>query len=152
MTYTATGFSNPVRVIFDAVFNPTEVENERETIHEHFRSAIRRKREDVFFADRVLTVPATRATLSLASFFRTNASRAAPGVRWLRPCNADRSACCRHARVSGHRAPGSKPLFSSLPLAEKGLRLPRARLSTAAQPSVRRVEDIDWDVMRFTTV
>jgi hydrogenase-4 component B len=57
MTYTATGFSNPVRVIFDAIFNPTEVENERETIHEHFRSAIRRKREDVFFADRVLSAP-----------------------------------------------------------------------------------------------
>ena len=48
MTYTATGFSNPVRVIFDAIFNPTELENERKTIHEHFRSAIRRKREDVF--------------------------------------------------------------------------------------------------------
>jgi hydrogenase-4 component B len=69
MTYTATGFSNPVRVIFDAVFNPTQVENERETIYEHFRSVIRRKREDVFLADRILTVPATRATLSLASFF-----------------------------------------------------------------------------------
>jgi hypothetical protein len=68
MTYTATGFSNPVRVIFDAIFNPTEVENERETIHEHFRSAIRRKREDVFFADRLLTTPVERAARSVAAF------------------------------------------------------------------------------------
>ena len=67
MTYTATGFSNPVRVIFEAIFNPTEVENERETIHEHFRSAIRRKREDVFFADRLLTTPVERATRGIAA-------------------------------------------------------------------------------------
>lgn len=69
MTYTATGFSNPVRVIFDAIFHPTEVENERETIHEHFRSAIRRKREDVFLADRILTVPVSMGAQRLASFF-----------------------------------------------------------------------------------
>jgi hydrogenase-4 component B len=67
MTYTATGFSNPVRVIFDAVFHPTEVENERDTIYEHFRSAIRRKREDVFLADRVLSTPMERAALSIAA-------------------------------------------------------------------------------------
>jgi hydrogenase-4 component B len=67
MTYTATGFSNPVRVIFDAIFNPTEVENERETIHEHFRSAIRRKREDVFLADRLLTVPVAIGAQRLAA-------------------------------------------------------------------------------------
>jgi hydrogenase-4 component B len=69
MTYTATGFSNPVRVVFDAVFNPTEVENERDTIYEHFRSAIRRKREDVFWADRILAVPIERATLRIAGSF-----------------------------------------------------------------------------------
>lgn len=68
MTYSATGFSNPVRVIFDAIFNPTEVENERKTIHDHFRSAIRRKREDVFFADRWLTHPVERAARSIAAF------------------------------------------------------------------------------------
>jgi hydrogenase-4 component B len=61
MTYTATGFSNPVRVIFDAIFNPVELENERETVNEHFRSAIRRKREDVFLADRFFSAPLTAA-------------------------------------------------------------------------------------------
>jgi hydrogenase-4 component B len=68
MTYTATGFSNPVRVIFDAVFDPTEVENTRETIHEHFRSAIRRTREDVFLSERLVTEPLTSAVRSAATF------------------------------------------------------------------------------------
>ena len=67
MSYTATGFSNPVRVIFDAVFHPTEVENERDTIYEHFRSAIRRKREDVFWADRIVSAPAERAAFGIAA-------------------------------------------------------------------------------------
>jgi len=67
MTYTATGFSNPVRVIFDAVFNPIEVENERETIYGHFRSAIRRKREDVFPGDRILTEPVVEAANRVAN-------------------------------------------------------------------------------------
>jgi len=69
MTYTATGFSNPVRVIFDAIFNPTEIEDERETIYEHFRSAIRRKREDVFLADRALTLPIATGAQWLATRF-----------------------------------------------------------------------------------
>ncbi|HTU69984.1 MAG TPA: proton-conducting transporter membrane subunit [Candidatus Baltobacteraceae bacterium] len=68
MTYTATGFSNPVRVIFDAIFNPTEVENRRETIHEHFRAAILREREDVFLADRLLSAPIASAVRAAASF------------------------------------------------------------------------------------
>lgn len=67
MTYTATGFSNPVRVIFDAIYHPTQVENERETIHEHFRSAIRRSREDVFLADRYFGRPLVSAIRGLAS-------------------------------------------------------------------------------------
>lgn len=67
MTYTATGFSNPVRVIFDAIYHPTQVENERETIHEHFRSAIRRSREDIFLADRYFGRPLVIATRGLAA-------------------------------------------------------------------------------------
>ncbi|MGB6984913.1 MAG: proton-conducting transporter membrane subunit [Candidatus Aquilonibacter sp.] len=68
MTYTATGFSNPVRVIFDAVFDPTETENTRETIHQHFRSAIRRTREDVFLSERLVTEPLTQAVRGAATF------------------------------------------------------------------------------------
>ena len=66
MTYTATGFSNPVRVIFDAVFRPTTVEDTRETVAEHFRMAIRRDKERVHVVDRLVFQPARRAALGLA--------------------------------------------------------------------------------------
>jgi len=57
MTYTATGFSNPVRVIFDAIFRPTTVEDTRETVAQHFRTAIRREREEVHIVDRLVLQP-----------------------------------------------------------------------------------------------
>jgi hydrogenase-4 component B len=66
MTYTATGFSNPVRVIFDAIFRPTTVEDTRETVAEHFRIAIRRDRQTVHIADRLLLRPAKNRVLALA--------------------------------------------------------------------------------------
>jgi len=66
MTYTGTGFSNPVRVIFDSVFRPTTVEDTRETVAEHFREAIRREKERVHLADRVVFRPVGRASLALA--------------------------------------------------------------------------------------
>jgi hydrogenase-4 component B len=67
MTYTATGFSNPVRVIFDAVFRPTTVEDTRETVAEHFRSAIRREKERVHVVDKLVFHPVQTATLWLAA-------------------------------------------------------------------------------------
>jgi hydrogenase-4 component B len=67
MTYTATGFSNPVRVIFDAIFRPTTVEDTRETVAEHFRVAIRRERLAVHVVDRYALRPARRAAMGLAS-------------------------------------------------------------------------------------
>ncbi len=57
MTYTATGFSNPVRVIFQAIFRPTIVEDTRETVAEHFRTAIRQTRVEVYLTDRALLQP-----------------------------------------------------------------------------------------------
>jgi hydrogenase-4 component B len=66
MTYTATGFSNPVRVIFDAVFRPTTVEDTRETVAEHFRTAIRRERAEVHIVDRSVVQPAKDAAMRLA--------------------------------------------------------------------------------------
>jgi len=66
MTYTATGFSNPVRVIFDAIFRPTTVEDTRETVAEHFRNAIRREKEQVHLVDRVVFRPVRSATLLFA--------------------------------------------------------------------------------------
>jgi hydrogenase-4 component B len=66
MTYTATGFSNPVRVIFDAVFRPTTIEDTRETVAEHFRTAIRRERVNVHVSDRFVMQPAQDAAMKLA--------------------------------------------------------------------------------------
>ncbi|MGH7951578.1 MAG: proton-conducting transporter membrane subunit [Limisphaerales bacterium] len=63
MTYTATGFSNPVRVIFDAVFRPTTVEDTRETVAQHFRTAIRREKERVHPVDKLVFHPVKTATL-----------------------------------------------------------------------------------------
>jgi hydrogenase-4 component B len=66
MTYTATGFSNPVRVIFDAVFRPTTVEDTRETVAEHFRTAIRRERIVVHIVDRLAIQPAKNVVWGLS--------------------------------------------------------------------------------------
>ncbi len=63
MTYTATGFSNPVRVIFDAVFRPTTVEDTRETVAEHFRTAIRREKERVHLVDNLVFHPVRTAVM-----------------------------------------------------------------------------------------
>ncbi len=66
MTYTATGFSNPVRVIFDAIFRPTTVEDTSETVAQHFRMAIRREKEHVHLVDRLVFQPVRSATLLFA--------------------------------------------------------------------------------------
>jgi len=57
LTYTATGFSNPVRVTFSAIFHPTEVEDSSETVAQHFRMAIRRTVEEVHVLDRIFYRP-----------------------------------------------------------------------------------------------
>jgi hydrogenase-4 component B len=67
MSYTGTGFSNPVRVIFDAILQPTAVEDTRETVAEHFRTAIRRKRTSVHIVDRVVLMPVRRAGFTMAN-------------------------------------------------------------------------------------
>lgn len=57
MTYTATGFSNPVRVVFQAVFRPNITEDTRQTVAVHFRTAIRRRREETPILDRIFFRP-----------------------------------------------------------------------------------------------
>jgi hydrogenase-4 component B len=66
MTYTATGFSNPVRVIFEAVLQPHAVMDTRETVSEHFRAAIRRRREEVHIVERYLAAPLRNGALNVA--------------------------------------------------------------------------------------
>lgn len=62
MTYTATGFANPVRVIFQAVFRPTtEVDTRAHGASNHFRASITRSRTEVHLAERIVGEPVARA-------------------------------------------------------------------------------------------
>jgi hydrogenase-4 component B len=66
MSYTATGFSNPVRVVFQAIFRPNIVEDTRETVAAHFRTAIRRRREETHLVDRLFLHPVGAAVIHIA--------------------------------------------------------------------------------------
>jgi hydrogenase-4 component B len=66
MTYTGTGFSNPVRVIFDAVFRPTTAQDTRQTVGRHFRAAIRRSRQENHVLERLILNPIARFALWVA--------------------------------------------------------------------------------------
>jgi len=57
MTYSATGFSNPVRVIFSGIFRPILVHEGRETIHSHFLDAIKREQKEPHLLDRLFGRP-----------------------------------------------------------------------------------------------
>ena len=67
MTYTATGFSNPVRVIFDTIYRPKRSLDHRENVARHFRTAIKREREEVYIIDRWLVIPCTNAAGFIAA-------------------------------------------------------------------------------------
>jgi hydrogenase-4 component B len=69
MTYSATGFSNPVRVIFDAVFSPTTIEDTRDTVAQHFRGAIRRTRQENHVLDRLVVNPIGETALRISNAF-----------------------------------------------------------------------------------
>ena len=66
MVYTATGFSNPVRVIFRGIFRPVPVSDTTETIHHHFLEAIKKEVKQPHLIDRVLGRPIILAGQFLA--------------------------------------------------------------------------------------
>lgn len=66
MTYTATGFSNPVRVVFQAIYRPNIAEDTRETVAVHFRTAIRHRRDETYLVDRLFFLPVGMAVLWIA--------------------------------------------------------------------------------------
>jgi hydrogenase-4 component B len=69
-TYTATGFSNPVRVIFQTILSPAATEDSIEAVAQHFRTAIRREDSEVHIVDRFFLEPPVRALGSLAAIVR----------------------------------------------------------------------------------
>jgi hydrogenase-4 component B len=66
MTYTATGFSNPVRVVFRAIFRP-RAQDVNETVANYFRTAIRRSYEEVDIVSRLFIEPVTRTARGLST-------------------------------------------------------------------------------------
>jgi hydrogenase-4 component B len=67
MTYTATGFSNPVRVIFQAIFRPSTFSERKEAVAGHFLIALKSRRQDVHILERAIFNPAARLAQRLAA-------------------------------------------------------------------------------------
>ncbi len=70
MTYTATAFSNPVRVIFEALLHPAAGEDNVEAVARHFRTAIVRNHAEVHIVDRLVLEPPVTALWRLADIAR----------------------------------------------------------------------------------
>jgi hydrogenase-4 component B len=70
LTYTATGFSNPVRVIFAALVSPAASEESTTAVAVHFRTAINREYTQVHIIDRFVLQPPISALRDLADFAR----------------------------------------------------------------------------------
>ncbi len=70
LTYTATGFSNPVRVIFAALLHPSAREENTEAVAVHFRTAIRREYTEVHVIDRFVLQPPIEMLRRLAALVR----------------------------------------------------------------------------------
>jgi hydrogenase-4 component B len=70
LTYTATAFSNPVRVIFAALLSPTASEESTQAVAVHFRTAIRREYTEVHVVDRFILQPPIDILRGLAAVAR----------------------------------------------------------------------------------
>lgn len=70
ITYTATGFSNPVRVIFEAILQPQRAEDSVEAVAQHFRTAIKRNHAEAHTVDRLVLDPSIASMRQLANVAR----------------------------------------------------------------------------------
>jgi hydrogenase-4 component B len=70
ITYTATGFSNPVRVVFHALLRPATIEDSTEAIALHFRTAVRREYDEAHLLDRLVLTPAVASLRRVANVLR----------------------------------------------------------------------------------
>jgi hydrogenase-4 component B len=70
LTYTATGFANPVRVVFHALLRPTTIEDSTEAVATHFRTAIRREYAELHLVDRFVLAPPVYALGRAAAVIR----------------------------------------------------------------------------------
>jgi hydrogenase-4 component B len=70
ITYTATGFSNPVRVVFQVLLQPVSVADNTEAVARHFRTAIRREYTEIHIVDRLVLGPPVDALGVVARIVR----------------------------------------------------------------------------------
>jgi hydrogenase-4 component B len=70
LTYTATGFSNPVRVVFQVLLRPATVEDSTEAVARHFRTAITRDQAEVHIVDRFVLRPPVDGLRRVADIVR----------------------------------------------------------------------------------
>jgi hydrogenase-4 component B len=70
ITYTATGFTNPVRVIFEAILQPSASEDNVEAVARHFRTAIIRNHTEDHIVDRFILDPTVVSLRQLANVVR----------------------------------------------------------------------------------
>jgi hydrogenase-4 component B len=70
LTYTATAFSNPVRVIFAALLTPAASEASTEAVAVHFRTAIKREYTEVHVIDLFVLQPPIKILRKLAAVAR----------------------------------------------------------------------------------
>jgi len=70
MTYTATGFSKPVRVIFENILSPRAGEDSVEAVARHYRTAIVRNHTTIHIVDRWILSPPVAGLRSLAGVIR----------------------------------------------------------------------------------
>jgi hydrogenase-4 component B len=67
MTYTATGFSNPVRVIFQGIFRPSIEEVKETAVPDHFLITLKSQRREAYILERAIFSPGAGLAKSLAS-------------------------------------------------------------------------------------
>jgi len=70
VTYTASAFANPVRVVFRALLRPRVTEEPTEDVPQFFRPMIHREQEEIHIVDRLVLRPAGRGLLGLGSLLR----------------------------------------------------------------------------------
>jgi hypothetical protein len=66
MTYTATGLSRPIWVVFRTVLSPRDPVDREEVVAKHFRVSISRQDVAPYVVDRLLLAPSAALALALA--------------------------------------------------------------------------------------
>ncbi len=70
LTYNASAFANPVRVVFRSVLRPKVIEEPLESLPDHFRPTVRRSQAEIHIVDRLALRPVLAGIEGLAGILR----------------------------------------------------------------------------------